>query len=158
MRRRREGKTDYRKRLKLLKSRKVRIAVRKSLKNTQVQFIEYHEDGDKILASANSNELVSKYNWKHSTSTTSAAYLTGLLAGKRAVEKGVSEGILDIGRYPPVTGSNIFAALRGVVEAGVECPYSEDKKPSDDRILGNHISKEVSTSVSDIKDKIIGGK
>jgi large subunit ribosomal protein L18 len=158
LRRRREGKTDYRRRLKLLKSRKVRIVVRKSLRNTQVQFIQYHEDGDKILASANSKELVSEYKWKHSTSTTSAAYLTGLLAGKRAVEKGISDGILDLGRYPPVTGSKIFAVLKGVVEAGIECPYSEDKKPSDDRILGNHLGKEISGSVNDVKDKIIGGK
>jgi large subunit ribosomal protein L18 len=65
---------------------------------------------------------------------------------------------LDIGRYPPVTGSKIFAALKGIVEAGVECPYSEEKKPSDDRILGKHLSKEITTSVTDIKDKIIGGK
>ena len=36
-RRRREGKTDYRKRLKLLRSGKVRVAIRKSLKNTQIQ-------------------------------------------------------------------------------------------------------------------------
>ena len=55
-RRRREGKTNYRKRLKLLRSRKVRVVIRKSLKNTQIQLIEYKEDGDNILASANSIE------------------------------------------------------------------------------------------------------
>ena len=43
-RRRREGKTDYRKRLRLLRSGKVRMVVRKSLKNTQIQLIEYKED------------------------------------------------------------------------------------------------------------------
>ena len=46
-RRRREGKTDYRKRLRLLRSRKIRMVVRKSLKNTQVQLVEYKE-GDLI--------------------------------------------------------------------------------------------------------------
>ena len=86
-RRRREGRTDYRKRLKLLKSRKTRLVVRKSLKNTLVLFIEYKEEGDNVIATATSKELTSKYNWKFSTSTTPAAYLTGLLAGKRAKEK-----------------------------------------------------------------------
>jgi len=157
-RRRREGKTDYRKRLKLLKSRKIRIVVRKSLKNTQVQFVEYHEDGDNILASANSKELVNKYKWKHSTSTTPAAYLTGLLAGKKAVDKGINEGILDTGRYTPITGSKIFAILKGVVEAGVKCPYDEEKNPSEDRLLGKHLNKEITASVNDIKGKIVGGK
>lgn len=156
--RRREGKTDYRKRLKLLKSRKTRIVVRKTLKNTQVQFVEYYENGDKVLTSALSNELVKKYNWKYSMSSTPAAYLTGLLAGKKAVDKGIKEGILDIGRYVPVTGSKVFAALKGVLDAGVECPYSEEKIPSEDRILGKHLNKEIMPVVNDIKSKIIGGK
>ena len=111
-RRRREGKTDYRKRLKLLRSRKVRMVVRKSIKNTQIQLVEYKESGDNILVSAKSNELVSKYNWKFSTATTPAAYLTGLLAGKRAKDKGISECVIDFGRHPPVTGSKIFASIK----------------------------------------------
>jgi len=54
-RRRREGKTDYRKRLKLLRSRKVRMVVRKSIKNTQIQFVEYKEGGDNILVRGGSD-------------------------------------------------------------------------------------------------------
>ncbi len=157
-RRRREGKTDYRIRLKLLKSRKTRIVVRKSLKNTKVQFIKYHETGDKILVSTLSNELIKTYNWKFSTSSTPAAYLTGLIAGKKAVDKGITEGVLDIGRYVPVTGSKVFAALKGVVDAGVECPLSEDKIPNEDRILGKHLNKEIMPVVNDIRNKITGGK
>jgi large subunit ribosomal protein L18 len=157
-RRRREGSTDYRKRLELLKSRKTRIVVRKSLKNTNVQFIEYQESGDKILVSATSKELVKDYNWKYSTSSTPAAYLTGLLAGKKAVEKGIEEGVLDIGRYVPVNGSRIFAALRGVLDAGVECPHSAEKLPAEERVIGQHLSKEITPAVNTIKSKIIGGK
>ncbi|MHA1171365.1 MAG: 50S ribosomal protein L18 [Candidatus Heimdallarchaeota archaeon] len=156
-RRRREGKTDYRKRLNLLRSRKIRIVVRKSLNNTQIQFVEYKEEGDNIIASAKSNEL-SKYNWKFSTSTTPAAYLTGLLAGKRAVDKGISECILDIGRHPPVTGSKLFASLKGVVDAGINCPFSEEKLPNEDRLMGKHLDKDVTPAVNDVKNKIIGGK
>ena len=157
-RRRREGKTDYRKRLKLLRSRKVRMVVRKSIKNTQIQFVEYKESGDNILVSAKSNELVSKYNWKFSTATTPAAYLTGLLAGKRAKAKGISECVIDFGRHPPVTGSKIFASIKGIIDAGVECTHNEEKLPNDERIVGKHLDKEVTPAVNDIKNKIIGGK
>ena len=157
-RRRREGRTDYRKRLALLKSRKPRIVVRKTLKNTIVQFVKYNELGDEILVTAISNELVKKYNWKYSTSATPAAYLTGLLAGKKAVDKGIKEGVLDMGRYVPSTGSKIFAALKGVLDAGVQCPSNNEKMPKEDRILGKHINKDIMPVVNDIKSKIIGGE
>ena len=156
-RRRREGKTDYRKRLKLLKSRKTRIVVRNSLKNIYVQFVEYDEVGDKIFASAVSKELINKYQWNFPTSTTPAAYLTGLLAAKRAKDKGVSKGVLDIGLKTPVKGSKVFAALKGVLDAGIECPHSDDKLPSEDRLLGKHLDEKITNNVTNIKSKIIGG-
>jgi large subunit ribosomal protein L18 len=157
-RRRREGKTDYRKRLNLIKSRKTRIVVRNSLKNVRIQFIDYDERGDKILASAISNELIVDYNWKFSTSTIPAAYLTGLIAGYRAKKKGIKEGILDIGRNIPVKGSKNFAALKGVIDAGIRVPYKEDKLPDNDRIKGKHINKEIVNSFDDFVKKIQGGK
>jgi large subunit ribosomal protein L18 len=157
-RRRREGKTDYRRRLNLLRSGKVRAVVRKSIKNTQIQLIEYKEGGDIILVSANSIELKSKYNWKFSTSSTPAAYLTGLLAGVRSKDKGISECVLDIGRHPPVTGSKIFASVKGLTDAGIECLHDEVKIPSEDRIMGKHLTDEITPAVDDIKKKIIGGK
>ena len=55
--RRREGKTDYRKRLKLLKSKKPRLVVRKSLKHVRAQIIKYSPKGDETLVSATSEEL-----------------------------------------------------------------------------------------------------
>ena len=157
-RRQREGKTDYRRRLRQLRSGKPRMVVRKSLKNTQIQFVKYHEGGDNIVATAISKELVSKYKWKYSTSTTPAAYLTGILAGKRAKDKGINECVLDIGRYLPVTGSKIFASLKGALDAGLECPHNEEKLPSEDRIMGKHLDKNIISAVEEIKNKIIGGK
>lgn len=155
-RRRREGVTDYRKRLKLLKSRKIRIVVRNSLKNIRIQFIEYDASGDKIISSAISNELVKKYNWKYSTGTTPAAYLTGLLAAKRAIDNGINEGILDIGRLKPVKGSKIFASLKGVLDAGIKCPHNTEKIPDENRIMGHHIDKKIEIEFNNIKNKIIG--
>lgn len=156
--RQRDGRTDYRKRLGLLKSRKIRIVVRKSLKNMQVQFVEYNPKGDKVLVSAASNELIKNYNWKYSASTTPAAYLTGLLAGKKAKEQGINEGIFDIGRCVPTTGSKLFAALKGVVDAGISCPHDSAKLPDENRLTGKHLNKEIMPVVNDIKSKIIGAK
>ena len=157
-RRRREGITDYRKRLKLLRSGKVRVVVRKSIKNTQVQLVIYKEEGDSILVSANSNELKNKYNWKFSTSSTPAAYLTGFLAGNRAKEKKIGECILDTGRHPPITGSKIFASIKGLNDAGINCNFNEEKLPSEDRIMGKHLTGDIMPAINDIKGKISGGK
>jgi len=157
-RRQRDGITDYRKRLRLLRSGKTRMVIRKSLKNTQIQFVEYKEGGDSIVVSAISKELVKKYKWDFSTSTTPAAYLTGLLAGKRAKDKGIDECVLDIGRYRPVTGSKIFASVKGVIDAGIDIPHSEEKLPNEDRIMGKHLDKSITSAVENVKKQIMGGK
>jgi len=157
-RRRREGITDYRKRLKLLKSKKIRMVVRKSLKTTTVQFVEYKERGDHVIISADSKELVKKYNWKYSTSSTSAAYLTGVIAGKKAKDKGIKECVFDIGRNIPTTGGKIFASLKGAIDAGISCPHDESKIPNEDRIYGKHIDDKITNSVNEVKKEIIGGK
>lgn len=157
-RRRRKGKTDYRKRLALLKSKNTRIVIRKSIKNIIIQFVNYNEKGDNIVVTATSKDLIKKYNWNYSTSTTPAAYLTGLLAGKRAKEKGIEQCVLDIGRYVPVTGSKVFAGLKGIIDAGIDCPHNEEKIPSEERINGEHLNKNIKNDFNAIKEKIIGGK
>jgi len=157
-RRRREGKTDYRKRLALLKSGKPRIVVRRSLRNVRVQVVNYAEQGDLVVASAMGSDLVKLYQWKHSWGTTPAAYLTGLLAGKRAREAGITEGVLDTGRQVPAKGAKVFAALQGVLDAGIEVPHSEETLPSEDRIMGKHLGDAIAKDVAAIKEKIIGGK
>jgi len=157
-RRRREGRTDYRRRLNLLRSGKTRLVVRKTLNNTIIQFIEYKEGGDNILVSVNSNELKKKFGWKFSTSTTPAAYLTGLLAGKKAKDKGISQCVFDVGRHPPVKGSRIFASLKGVTDSGIECPHSEEKIPTEDRLMGKHLDDSIMPTLNNIKKEITGGK
>lgn len=157
-RRHRERKTDYRLRLKLLRSKKPRIVVRKSLKAIRVQFVEYDPQGDKILASAISNELTKEYGWKYSVSNTPAAYLTGFLAGKRAKEKGIEQGVLDIGLYHPTVGSTLFASLKGVLDAGIECPHDAQMLPKEDRIYGLHVNKEIKPLIGEIKTRMKGGK
>ena len=153
MRRRREGKTDYRRRLALLKSGKVRLVVRKTNRYIIAQFVEYNPEGDRVLCHAYSKEL-DRYGWKHSKKNIPAAYLTGYLAGLRAVNKGITSAILDIGRHPSTKESRIYAVLKGALDAGVDIPHGEEILPSEERIRGEHIASYASSlSDEDLKTK-----
>jgi large subunit ribosomal protein L18 len=140
-RRRREGKTNYHKRLALLKSGKPRLVVRKTLNHHVAQIVVYDPKGDKTLVSAHTRELMRDFGWKGHCGNTPSAYLVGLLIGYKALEKGISEAILDIGLHPPTKGSSIFAILKGAVDAGLNVPHSEEIYPSEDRIRGETIAE-----------------
>jgi large subunit ribosomal protein L18 len=95
--------------------------------------------GDRVLAAADSNELAKKFGWLGSRSNLPAAYLTGLLCGFKALASGVKEAVLDIGLKTPTKGARIFAALKGVLDAGVLVPHDKEILPSEERIQGQHI-------------------
>lgn len=139
-RRRREGKTNYRKRLKLLLSRKPRLVVRITNRRVIAQIVDYHPDGDRTVVYADSKEL-EKFGWKGDLNNTPAAYLTGILIAKKALDAGINEAILDIGLKTPARGSRVFAVLKGAVEAGLEVPHSEEVLPDDSRVRGEHIAQ-----------------
>ena len=139
LRRLREGKTNYKKRLALLKSGKPRMVVRRFSNSIIVQFIEFDEKGDRVIAQANSKDLV-RLGWKGHPANLPAAYLVGYLAAKRALEKGVKEAVLDIGPATPVHGSAPFAALKGALDAGINIPHGEEALPKPERIRGEHIA------------------
>jgi large subunit ribosomal protein L18 len=139
-RRKREGKTNYKKRMKLLLANKPRLVVRPSLKNICAQIIDYNPKGDTVLVSASASKL-KEYGWKYHTGNIPAAYLTGLMLGTEAVKKGIKEAILDIGLHSAIKGSRIFACLKGVVDSGIKVPHSKDVLPDDSRIKGEHIVK-----------------
>ncbi|HLF07231.1 MAG TPA: 50S ribosomal protein L18 [Thermoplasmata archaeon] len=137
-RRRREGRTDFRFRKRLILSEKPRACVRLSLEGVSVQFIDFEFVGDRTLAAATSGDI-RKLGWTASGDSTPAAYLVGFLAGKRAVKAGVGEAVLDIGRRTPTKGARVFAALKGIVDAGVKVPHDKAILPAADRINGKHL-------------------
>ncbi len=138
-RRRREGKTDYQARKALILSGKPRLVPRGTAKNFTVQIIVAKPQGDEVLAAAHSREL-KKYGWKTPTGNIPAAYLTGLLCGLKAKNKEVAEAILDIGLVAPTKGAKVFAALSGVLDAGVDVPHDE-KKIVKERSEGKHVAE-----------------
>lgn len=138
-RRRREGRTDYKLRRALVRSGQPRAVVRLTNKYVVVQVSEAEAKGDMVKASASSKEL-SKLGWKGGAGNLPAAYLTGVLAARRAVAHGVKEAILDIGLRGPTKGSKIFAALKGLSDSGLVVPHSDDSLPPMERINGSHIA------------------
>ena len=137
-RRKREGKTDYRTRLKLLTSKKLRVVVRRKLNNFTVQIINFEAKGDKVLIGVSSRELI-KYGWKAHRGNLSSAYLTGYLCGLKAKKNKLTEGILDIGPNEAVPKSSFFALAKGLKDAGFNLPLGEKVIPGEDRIKGIHI-------------------
>ena len=139
-RRKRQGRTYYRKRLKILMSNKSRFVVRGSLKNFQASIIEYSAKGDKVLFTIDSKALA-KLGWKGDNGNLPSAYLIGALAGKKALESGIKDAVLDLGFNNSTKGSRLYAALAGAVDAGLKIPFNSEVLPSKDRISGEHIAK-----------------
>src|SRR3989441_2634721 len=138
-RRRREGKTDYKLRRALVKSGKPRAVVRLSNQYVTVQITDATINGDIVRASASSKELPS-LGWKGGLGNLPAAYLTGALAARRAIARGIKEAILDIGLKGATKGSKLFAALKGLADSGLLVPHSPERLPPMERIGGNHIA------------------
>ena len=138
-RRRREGKTDYQQRRGLVLSGLPRLVVRGSLGNMTVEVVTAEAGGDKVVAYAHSKELARKHGWLGGTGNISAAYLTGLVCGFRAIEHGVKDAVFDIGLQHPSKGSRVFAALKGAVDAGLKVPFDKAKLPDEKRIMGQHM-------------------
>ena len=152
-RRRRECKTDYRKRLVLLKGNLPRLVIRKSARYITLQIIQSSHAQDKVLYSVNTKDLL-KNGWpaekSGSLKNLSAAYLSGLLLGKRSLADGFKgKVILDSGLIPNTKGSKIYAAVKGFADSGIEIPFDEKVMFSEEQIA-EKIGKEVF-------DKVKGG-
>lgn len=156
--RRKEGKTDYQKRLRLLKSGMPQLVVRRSLKYITAQITESGKKGDKIIATATSKEL-KKLGWNFACDNLPAAYLTGLLIGKKSLDKKFNGAVLNSGLYPSVKGSRVYAVVKGAKDAGLNISIDEEIFPSEDRIKGEHIKKfnNITSEFEKAKQKIIGG-
>ncbi|CAI8495790.1 60S ribosomal protein L5 [Hanseniaspora opuntiae] len=161
-RRRREGKTDYYARKRLVAqhkakyaSPKYRLVVRITNKDIITQIVSSTITGDFVLAAAYSHELP-KYGIKHGLTNWSAAYATGLLVARRALQKlgldetypgveeiegeyelteAVEDGprplkvFLDVGLQRTTTGARVFGALKGASDGGLYIPHSESRFP-----------------------------
>ena len=124
-----------------------RLVVRPSNKHIVAQVVQAQPLGDQVLASAHSSEL-KEFGWNAPCGNLPAAYLTGLLAGRRAKANGVTEAILDIGLHARGPGSRIFAVAKGAIDGGLNLPHDDSTLPTPQRIHGEHVqsySKKLAT-------------
>nr|CAX78280.1 putative ribosomal protein L5 [Schistosoma japonicum]CAX78281.1 putative ribosomal protein L5 [Schistosoma japonicum]CAX78286.1 putative ribosomal protein L5 [Schistosoma japonicum]CAX78290.1 putative ribosomal protein L5 [Schistosoma japonicum]CAX78295.1 putative ribosomal protein L5 [Schistosoma japonicum] len=185
--RRREGKTDYYARKRLIwqdknkyNTPKYRLVVRFTNKDIICQIIYARIDGDRVLCSAYAHELP-RYGVKVGLTNYAAAYCTGLLCARRVLKQLGLDGLyagaekvdgqeyhvesvggnkspfrchLDVGLARTSSGANIFGALKGAVDGGLDIPYSPSRFPGYNqeskeykpevhraRILGHHVAE-----------------
>lgn len=140
-RRRREKKTDYAARRVLATADRPRVVVRVSGKNILVQVVRSAIEGDYVVAQTSSKELKKSYGWVASGKNVPAAYLLGLLAGKKAKAAGVEHVILDMGLKRATAGNKVFAVVKGALDAGLDVPCDSDIIPPPERINGSVIAE-----------------
>lgn len=154
--RRRNGETDYRRRMKMLRGGFARAVVRVTNTQTICQLVNYEPTGDTVKISIDGRTLVEKYGWPIDASRKSipASYISGYAMAKAAIAGGHKEAVLDIGLAASTPGNRVFAALKGMVDAGLEIPYGESVLPDDDRINGSHIDDSIAKAVEAAKKSI----
>jgi large subunit ribosomal protein L18 len=153
--RRLENKTDYRKRLILLKGNRLRLVVRKTNKYVILQIIESRNAQDYITDSITTRDLL-KMGWpeksKGSLKSIPAAYLAGLILGKKIKNKVKDKVILDLGLIPNTKGSRVYSAVKGISDAGVLINCSKEVLPSEERIAGKFMKEDFSNTFKKIKE------
>ena len=156
-RRRTEGKTDYAKRIKLLKSETPRVIFRKTNKYIISEYVTSRAAQDKIEIGITSKKLM-EFGWpkdfEGSLKSVPASYLTGLLIGKEIVKNKLKTPIVDFGMTRVISGNKAFAFVKGLVDAGVKINGAEKNFPDEERISGKNMKKDFSKYFKEIKLKI----
>jgi len=155
-RRRREAKTDYAKRIRLLKSNSPRLVFRKTNKYLIAQYIISKEAKDEIKLGGNSKELL-KFGWPKefsgSLKSISAAYLLGVLMSKKIKEKKLEKPIVDFGMIKMIHKTKTYAFLKGLKDSGLDISCDDKFCPDDNRLKGEHMKNKI--AFEEIKSKII---
>ena len=152
--RRKQNKTDYGKRLKLLKSGKPRLVIRKTNKYMIAQYVVSDEAQDKIVLGVTSKDLLKVgLDAKANLKNISTSYLTGVLIGKQIKDKKLETPIIDLGMARVLHKTKLFALIKGLQESGLEVPCDKANFPDEARIKGEHLKNKI--DVEEIKGKIL---
>lgn len=154
-RRRIEGKTDFAKRIKLLKSESPRIVFRKTSKYLIAQYVDSKEAKD-IIKTGITSKILLNYGWpesaKGSLKSITAAYLLGILMGKKISDK-KNIPIIDFGMIRNVHKSRAYSFMKGLIDSGINLEHKEGIFPDENRIKGEHLKNKI--PFEQIKSKII---
>ena len=133
----------------MLMSKRDFISINVTNENAHIQVLKPEISGDKVIASAQSRFLL-KDGWKGSRKNIPAVYLTGYYVGKKALSKGVSNAVIYSGTRKYT--QRMAAGVKGLVDAGLQVPSSEETFPPEERINGDHLK--VKNDIASIKSKI----
>ena len=64
--------------------------------------------------------------------------------------------MLDIGLAASTRGNRVFAALKGMVDGGLDIPHSESVLPDESRLAGEHIDGKLAKAVEKTRKSIEG--
>src|SRR3989344_2124893 len=154
-RRRKENKTDYGKRFKLLKGGLPRIVFRKTNRYLVAQYIISSKAQDKVVLGIDSKNLI-EYGWPkesgYNLKSIPDSYLLGYLIGKKIVIQKLKNPIADFGMMVSIHKSKIYAFLKGLIDSGIEMTYKKEIFPEEVRIKGEHLKNKI--PFEKIKQKI----
>ena len=156
MKRMKQQKTNYRKRERLLAGRRDFVSVHISSQNVSAQLLRPNLGGDISMASVHSKELIS-YGWKASRKNLPTCYLVGLLLGRKSLSKGIKTAVLYTAKRS--FNSRISACIKGIIDSGMEIPFSEEVIPPESRLNGTHIAsyaKDLKSDERAFKSKFSG--
>lgn len=135
--RRKIGRTRYKKRFALLRSSKPRLVVRKKNRDLIVQVVDFGYEGDRVFVTVNGKVIAKQFNWP-SRRNMPTAYLIGLYAAKLARQKGVTEAVPDIGLHSPTKGGIVFGAVKGAMDGGLK--INMNMEINSGRMSGKHVA------------------
>lgn len=157
--RRREARTDYLKRIKLLKGGVPRMVFRRTNKYLIAQYVTSSEAKDKIVFGTTSKELL-KFGWPKeahgSLKSISASYLLGSLVAKKITDKKLEKPIVDFGMIKTLHKTKVYAFIKGLIDGGLDISCKDEAFPSEERISGQHLKNKV--NIEEIKSKILSTK
>src|SRR3989338_9004534 len=120
-------KTNYMKREAYIKSKTLRLVIRKTNMHITAQLVEFVQKGDQTIAGFTSKQL-EKYGMKGKG--LGVAYLSGYALGQMAKKKGHAKAILDLGLQTAHPQGQLFAALKGALDAGMSVAHSPEILPT----------------------------
>ena len=156
-RRRKENKTDYIKRINLLKGGFPRIVFRKTNRYIIAGYVISKEAQDKVELGITSKALL-KHGWpkefQGSLKSIPAAYLTGFLFGKKILGKKLETPVIDMGMIRNLHKNKVFGFLKGLKDSGLNIKCEEKYCPEESRIKGKHLKRDFSKTFEEIKLKL----
>ncbi len=132
-----------------------RLVFRKTNRYIVAQYLISKEAKDEVKIGVTSKILLN-YKWPKeavgSLKSATAAYLIGLLIGKKIVANNLEKPIVDFGMYRILPKSKPHAFIKGVIDSGLKLEDKSEMFPSEEQIGGKYLKNKI--NFKEIKSNI----